>query len=185
MGCINFETHCKWKSEAESEPQKLQQSCVRPEFSDVSERPEETFCHSESWERPPADVGAKNYEIIIMIIIIIIAVPTSHRVKLKESKKEDKYLDLARERKKLWNMKVTIIPIVIGMLGTVTKGLVKGLEELETRASVETIETTALLSSARILRRFSGDLKRLTVTQTPVERRPSVNAWMKTLKGVK
>ena len=32
---------------------------------------------------------------------------------------------------KLWNMQVTIIPIVIGALGTVTKGLLKGLEDLE------------------------------------------------------
>ena len=34
--------------------------------------------------------------------------------------KKDKYHDLARELKKLWNMKVTIIPIVIGAFGTVT-----------------------------------------------------------------
>ena len=27
--------------------------------------------------------------------------------------------------KKLWNMQVTIIPIVIGVFGTVTKGLLK------------------------------------------------------------
>ena len=31
------------------------------------------------------------------------------------------YLDLSRELKKLWNMKVTIVSIVIGALGTVTK----------------------------------------------------------------
>ena len=43
-------------------------------------------------------------------------------MKLKEYEKRDKYLDLARELKKLWNMKVTIIPIVIGAFGTVTKG---------------------------------------------------------------
>ena len=36
-------------------------------------------------------------------------------------------------------------------LGTVTKGLVKGLENLEIRELVETIKTTALLRSARIL----------------------------------
>ena len=42
--------------------------------------------------------------------------------KLKECEKRDKYLDLAGELKKLWNMKVTIIPIVIGAFGTVTKG---------------------------------------------------------------
>ena len=33
--------------------------------------------------------------------------------------------------KKLWNMKVTFIPIVIGALGTVTKVLIKGLADLE------------------------------------------------------
>ena len=62
--------------------------------------------------------------------IVDFAVPADHRIKLKECKKKDKYLDLARELKKLWNMQVTIIPIVIGAFGTVTKGLLKGLEDL-------------------------------------------------------
>ena len=53
------------------------------------------------------------------------AVPADHRIKLKERMKKDKYLDLARELKKLWNMKVTIVLIVIGAFGTVTKGLFK------------------------------------------------------------
>ncbi len=53
-----------------------------------------------------------------------------HRINLKECEKKDKYLDLARELKKLWNMKVTIVPIVIGALVTITKGLLKGLEVL-------------------------------------------------------
>ena len=55
--------------------------------------------------------------------VVDFAVPADHRIKLKESEKRDKYLDLARELKNLWNMKVTIIPIVIGAFGTVTKGL--------------------------------------------------------------
>ena len=50
-------------------------------------------------------------------------------------------------------MKVTIIPIVIGDFGTVTKGSLKGLENLEVGGRVETIQTTALLKTARILRR--------------------------------
>ena len=57
------------------------------------------------------------------------AVPADHRMKLKECEKRYKYLDLARELKKLRNMKVTMIPIVIGALGTVTKGLVQGLKD--------------------------------------------------------
>ena len=71
--------------------------------------------------------------------IVDFAIPADHRIKLKECELTDKYLDIARELKNLWNMKVTIIPIVIGALGTVTKGLLKGLEELEIGGRVETI----------------------------------------------
>ena len=52
--------------------------------------------------------------------IVDFAVPADHRIKLKKCEKKDKYLDLARELKRLWNMQVTIIPIVIGVFGTVT-----------------------------------------------------------------
>ena len=50
-------------------------------------------------------------------------------------------------------MKVTIVPIVIVALGTVTKGLLKGVEDLAVGGRVEGIQTTALLKTARILRR--------------------------------
>ena len=85
--------------------------------------------------------------------IVDFAVPADHIINMKESEKKDKYLDLARELKKLWNMKVTIVPIVSGALGTITKGLLKGQEDLEIRGQVETIQTTALLRTARIRRR--------------------------------
>ena len=61
----------------------------------------------------------------------------------------DKYLDFARVLKKLRNMMVTMIPIVIGAFVTVTKGLLKELVDVE----VETIQTSALLRTTRILRR--------------------------------
>ena len=85
--------------------------------------------------------------------IVDFAVPADHRIKQKECEKKDKYLDLARELKNLRNMQVTMIPFVIGAFGTVTKGLLKGLEDLEVGGQVETIQTTALLRTARILRR--------------------------------
>ena len=81
------------------------------------------------------------------------AVPADQRINLKESEKKDKYLDLARELKKLWNMKVRIVPIVIGALGTITKGLLKSLGDLKIGGWTETIQTTALLRTARILSR--------------------------------
>ena len=48
---------------------------------------------------------------------------------------------------------MTIVSIVIGAFGTVTKGLLKGLEDSEVGRRVATIQTTALLKTARILRR--------------------------------
>ena len=95
------------------------------------------------------------------------AVLPDYRIKLKKCEKKDKYLDLARELKKLWNMKVTIIPIVIGAFGTVTKGLLKGLEDLEIRGQVETIQTTALLRTARILRRVLKTSCHLNSSERP------------------
>ena len=50
-------------------------------------------------------------------------------------------------------MKVTFIPIIIVALGTVNKGLMKGLEDLEIKGRVETIQTTTLLRTAKLLRR--------------------------------
>ena len=42
-------------------------------------------------------------------------------IKLKESEKRDKYLDLAKELKTFWNIKVTVIPILIGALRTIPR----------------------------------------------------------------
>ena len=64
--------------------------------------------------------------IIIIIIVVDFSVPADHKIKLKECEKRDKYLDLARELKKIWNITVKIVPIVIDAFGTVTKGLLKG-----------------------------------------------------------
>ena len=112
-----------------------------------------------------ANAGAENSqrsEIIIIIIIIIILIIIIHRIKLKESEKKDKYLDLARELKKLWNMQVTIIPIVIGAFGTETKGLLKGLDDLKVEGRVGP-------SNDQNTEKSPGDLRELAVTQTPVK----------------
>ena len=95
------------------------------------------------------------------------AVPADRRVKLKESEKKNKYLDLAREWKNLWNMKMTSIPIVIGAFGTVTKGLLKGLEDLKIRGCVEDHPNYNVIENGQNTEKSPGDLRRLPVTQTP------------------
>ena len=71
-----------------------------------------------------------------------------------------------------------VVPIVIGVLGTVTQGLVQGLRDLKIRGRVETIQTTALSRSSRILRRvFEGIC-------CHSRERPSANADVKNFQGV-
>ena len=63
-------------------------------------------------------------------------------------------------------MNVAIIQIVMDAFGTVSKGLLKGLEDLEVGGRMKTIQTTALLKTDRILRRFLetwGDLQSLKI----------------------
>ena len=81
------------------------------------------------------------------------AVMDDHRVKIKENEKKDKYLNLARDLKRQWIMKVIVIPIVIGALGTILKGLESGPGRVGNRR--------------KNTERSPRDLRRLAVTQTP------------------
>ena len=76
-------------------------------------------------------------------------------------------------------MKVTIVPIVIDALGTITKGLLKGLGDLEVGGRVETIQMTALPRTVRILRRVMetwGDMLSLRLQWKTIRCRCKKNA---------
>ena len=94
------------------------------------------------------------------------AVPADNWVKLKESEKKDESLYLARKLKKLWNMKLIIILIAVGALGTVTEGLLKGLEDLEIK--VRDHPNNCIIEIDQYTEKSHGDLRKLAVTQTPV-----------------
>ena len=97
------------------------------------------------------------------------AVPTDHRVQLKENEKKDKYLDVARELKKLWNMKVIFILILIGALGRVTEGLLKGLGELGNKRTRGDQPNYYIIEIGQNTGESPGDLRRLAVTQTSLK----------------
>ena len=101
--------------------------------------------------------------------IVDFAVAADHRIKLKEREKKDKYLARARELKKLWNMKVTIIPIMIGAFGTDTKGLFKGLVDLEVGRTSGNQPNHYIIENSKNTEKSPGDLWRLAVTQTPLK----------------
>ena len=86
-------------------------------------------------------------------LIIDIAVPCDYRVKEKESEKIEKYQDLALELTRMWKTRTRVIPIVIGALGA--KYRIDGYLEMlgVGEGMVVTIQQTALLGSAHILRK--------------------------------
>ena len=77
-----------------------------------------------------------------------IAVPSDGREKI------EKYQEMRREISRLWQLKkVQVVPVVIGALGSVTKGFDKWTEKLGIPGDVGVVQKTALLGSARILRK--------------------------------
>ena len=66
-------------------------------------------------------------------------------------------------------MKVTIIPIVIGVFDTVTKGLLKGLEDLEVGGTSGDHPNYGIVENGQNTEKGPEDLSRLAVIQTPVK----------------
>ena len=60
-------------------------------------------------------------------------------------------------------MKVTIVPIVIGAVDTIIKGLLKGLEDMQVGYPNDSIT-----ENGQNTEKSPGNLRRLSVTQTPV-----------------
>ena len=109
------------------------------------------------------------------------AVPADHREELKECEKRNEYLDLAKELKKLRNVKVTIIPIIIGALGTATKGLVQEHEDLEITGREENVQNYGIVEIGQNTEKSPGDFRKLAVPQTPVKDHQLKLMW-KTLR---
>ena len=83
--------------------------------------------------------------------LIDMTVPTDRNSALKEIEKKSKYKELEIQR--MWHMKTMVIPVVVGALGTVKKGMVKNIEKVAKRAKVTEIQKICILGSARILRK--------------------------------
>ena len=53
------------------------------------------------------------------------AIPTDKNISVKVTEKLSKYKDLEIEMEQMWGMKATTIPMVIGVLGRIKKGICK------------------------------------------------------------
>ena len=81
--------------------------------------------------------------------------PWDHRVCEKEGDKIEKYQDLKREIGRLWGIRhLEVVPVVVGALGVVSKRLNAWLEKLGVTFRNGMLQKTALLGTARILRKL-------------------------------
>ena len=53
----------------------------------------------------------------------------------------------------MWNLNCTIIPVIIGATGIVTRSLRKNLEALSGKHSIDSLQKTAILGTSHIIRK--------------------------------
>jgi sulfite exporter TauE/SafE len=53
----------------------------------------------------------------------------------------------------MWNLKCTIIPIIIGATGIVTKNVRKNLETIPGKNSIDSLQKTAVIGISHIIRK--------------------------------
>ena len=66
-------------------------------------------------------------------------------------------------------MKVTIVPIVIGAIGTITKVILKGLEDMGIWRTGRDYPNDSIAKNGQHPETSPGDLRRLAITPTPLK----------------
>ena len=84
--------------------------------------------------------------------MIDFAVTGDSRIEEKEKDKIEKHQDLGRELQKTWNVKVKIIPLVVGSLGAIPKQFGNRLKQIGITAGTAQVQKTVLLGTTRILK---------------------------------
>ena len=85
--------------------------------------------------------------------MIDFAIPYGTRVDHNEVEKIEKYLNLARELKKMWNTKVTVVLFVVAALGTPAKALEKRLKTIGIETKLTELQKTVLIQISGIFRK--------------------------------
>ena len=63
------------------------------------------------------------------------------------------YKSLCIEIQRMWNLKFTIIPVITGATGIVTRSLRKNLEAVPGKHSIDSLENTVILGTSHIIRK--------------------------------
>ena len=82
-----------------------------------------------------------------------VSIPTEKNTSVKVTEKLSKYKDLEIEIERMRGMKATTIPVVIGALGLIKKGLEKYTKQIPRNIKISELQKIALLGKPRILRK--------------------------------
>jgi hypothetical protein len=82
-----------------------------------------------------------------------VAIPVDRNVVQKEAVKKLKYKGLCIEIQRMWNLKCTIIAVIIGATGRVRRSLRKYLEAVPEKHSIASLQKTAILGTSDIIRK--------------------------------
>ena len=85
--------------------------------------------------------------------LIDVAIPADRNVVQKEMEKKLKYKSLCIEIQRMWNLKCTIVPVIIGATGIVTRSLKKNLESVLGKHLIDSLQKTAILGTSHIIRK--------------------------------
>jgi hypothetical protein len=85
--------------------------------------------------------------------LVDVAIPADRNFVQKEPEKKLKYKSLRIEIKRMWNLKCTIIPVITGATGIVTRSLKKNLEAVPGKHSIDSLQNTAILGTSHIIRK--------------------------------
>ena len=80
------------------------------------------------------------------------AIPADRNVVQKEAEKRLKYKSLCIEIHRMWNLRCTIIPVIIRATGIVTRSLRKNLESVPGKHSIDSLQT-AILGTSHVIRK--------------------------------
>ena len=80
----------------------------------------------------------------VLNVLIDVAIPTDRNVEQKEAEKKLKYYSFCLETQRMWNLKYTIIPVIIGATGMLTKSLRKNVESVPGKHSIDSLQKKAV-----------------------------------------
>ena len=86
-------------------------------------------------------------------LLIDISCPADGNIDRKHAEKLAKYGDLRLEVSRMWQCRTSVVPVVLGALGTVHAGIARWLDMIPGHHNLQHLQKTVLLGSSRILRK--------------------------------